>query len=46
MLQETGNVTCADQSTIEGFYAACRCAVGVCSKINFSDLFIADTFFG
>lgn len=45
MLQETGNVTCADQNTIEGFYAACRCAVGVCSKSNFSDLFIADTFF-
>ena len=43
--EETGAVTRADGSVIDGLYAAGRTAVGVCSGANFSGLSIADTVF-
>jgi 3-oxo-5alpha-steroid 4-dehydrogenase len=43
--EDTGLVTRADGSTIEGLYAAGRTAVGICSESNFSGLSIADTVF-
>lgn len=43
--EDTGAVTRADGSVVEGLYAAGRTAVGVCSESNFSGLSIADTVF-
>ncbi|MCY4426399.1 MAG: FAD-binding protein [Halieaceae bacterium] len=43
--EDTGVVTRADGSLVEGLYAAGRTALGVCSESNFSGLSIADTIF-
>ena len=43
--EDTGRVTRADGSIVDGLYAAGRTAVGICSGANFSGLSIADTVF-
>lgn len=43
--ENTGGVTRADGTVIDGLYAAGRTAVGICSGANFSGLSIADTVF-
>jgi 3-oxo-5alpha-steroid 4-dehydrogenase len=43
--EDTGGVTRADGSVVEGLYAAGRTALGICSESNFSGLSIADAIF-
>ncbi len=43
--ENTGGVSRADGTVVDGLYAAGRTAVGICSGANFSGLSIADTIF-
>lgn len=43
--EDTGRVTRADGTAIDGLYAAGRTALGICSESNFSGLSIADAVF-